>query len=160
MSSQPNNPLQNDIVAQANSTSVSATGRRITQEMNDCVLSVYNTSKNCQTFLSSVPPDDKSYLRILLVMCHPLDNEAQKRIQNLINIKVLSKKAVRQTSDCYIDEVRRRAGWLKTKNGKRKYWRIHQCKESIEENVLNPSKHNFAKTQLENYLKKIENDCK
>ena len=58
MSSQPNNLPQNTIDAQANSASATASDGRITQEMNDCVLPVHD--------------NDKSYLRILLAMCHPL----------------------------------------------------------------------------------------
>ena len=95
MISHSTNLPQNTIDAQVNSTSATASGVRITHEINDLVLPVYDTSKNCQTFLSSIPSDDKSYLQVLLVMCHPIDDEYQKRIQNLINIKALSKKAVR-----------------------------------------------------------------
>ena len=123
MTTRPNPLPQISADAQANNTTATATGERINQELNEYVIPAYDSSKNCETYLSSISPDDKQYIQVLLVMCHPFDNEIQKRIDNLIEIKVFSKNTVRQTSERFIAEVRRRAGWLKLQNVRPKSWR-------------------------------------
>ena len=88
MTTRPNSLPQISAGAQDNTTTAIATGERINQELNEYVIPAYDGSKNCETCLSSISPDDKQYIQTLLMMCHPFDNEIQKRINNLIKIKV------------------------------------------------------------------------
>ena len=156
MISPPNNPPLITADALPYSTTITATGVRINDQLNDLVETAYDSTKNCESFLFSIPTNGNKYIQSILAMNHPLDEETQKRLVSLVNNRIVMKSQVRLTNTHYSQEVLRRAQWLKLLNVKPKSWKNHQCITWLNENKLTASENIFVRSKLESYLKEKE----
>ena len=159
MSSSSNDPPIVTIDSQLTNASATATGSNIQPEMTENQLRPYNTSRNYSNFLSSISLDDENYIKILLVMLHPLNDDIQKKIDNLIDKKVLSKSGIRTTKVEFKAEVKRWADFMNV-DPKSDSWRKPRCLKYLEENQLIPSELSFVTRTLESYFNRKENEAK
>ena len=91
-----------------------------------------------------------------MAMCHPPDEETQKRIDALLSKNNILKSKLYPNSHCLIAEIERRASWLNLSDIKPKSWDNHKCKQWIEENKLSSHELELTKSKLETYLKEKE----
>ena len=92
MSIQPNHSIPIASESQVSTTINTATGEEINPEQAEYVVPAYDSTKNCSFFLSSILPDDDSYIQILLAMLSPIDSHLQECVNDLVSSKVLTNK--------------------------------------------------------------------
>ena len=139
MNSLSNHPRSISTNSQVNSTTIATTGGVFGEESTEDATVCYNIANNCENFLSSISPEDDSYILSILAMSHPLGNEMKSRMHSLFDSRVLTKSMMRITNDIYIGEVKRRIEWLNLKSIKFKNWRNPKCKEWLEATPLTAS---------------------
>ena len=160
MNSLSNHPCSISTNSQVNSTTIATAGGGFGEESTEDATVCYNIANNCETFLSSISPEDDSYILSILAMSHPLGNEMKSRMHSLFDSRVLTKSMMRITNDIYIGEVKRRIEWLNLKSIKFKNWRNPKCKEWLEATPLTASELTVANSKLDSYFKEKEDKSK